>query len=146
MSSNSQVIDAPPEAVWDVLADGWLYPLWVVGATRMRAVDATWPEVGAQIHHSAGVWPLVLDDTTQVLEARPRQHLRLRARGWPLGEADVSIDLEASGAGTLVTLREESAKGPGRLVPQPAEDVLLGWRNRETLKRLTLLAEGRAAG
>jgi hypothetical protein len=144
MSTNSQIVQAPPDAVWDVLADGWLYPLWVVGATRMRDVDPAWPEVGARIHHSAGVWPLVIDDTTEVLECRPRTHLRLRARGWPLGEAEVTLDLEASGSGTQVTIREESVAGPGRLVPQPAEDVLLSWRNRETLRRLALLAEGRA--
>ena len=29
----------PPSAVWAVLADGWLYPVWVVGAARMREVD-----------------------------------------------------------------------------------------------------------
>ena len=88
----------------------------------------------------------MIDDNTEVLEAEPGQHLRLRARGWPLGEADVTIDLEASGDGTRVTLEERSVSGPGTLVPQPAEDVLLGWRNLETLERLALLAEGRAAG
>ena len=33
----SRVVQATPEQVWDVLADGWVYPVWVVGATRMRA-------------------------------------------------------------------------------------------------------------
>ena len=32
-------VDAPAEAVWDVLADGWQYATWVVGASRVRAVD-----------------------------------------------------------------------------------------------------------
>ena len=41
------VIDADPAQVYAVLADGWLYPLWVVGATHMRQVDAHWPAVGA---------------------------------------------------------------------------------------------------
>ncbi len=71
MATNTREIRTVPDKVWDVLADGWLYPLWVVGATRMRDVDASWPAVGAQLHHSAGVWPLVLDDTTEVLEAEP---------------------------------------------------------------------------
>jgi len=31
------------EQVWDVLGDGWLYPLWVVGASRIRDVDDGWP-------------------------------------------------------------------------------------------------------
>jgi uncharacterized protein YndB with AHSA1/START domain len=67
MSVTTRTIDSTPDQVWSVLADGWLYPLWVVGATRMREVDDHWPEVGAQLHHSAGVWPAVIDDTTEVL-------------------------------------------------------------------------------
>ena len=144
MSTTTQTVQAPPDAVWAVLADGWLYPLWVVGATRMRDVDAGWPEVGTCLHHSAGVWPLVVNDSTEVVDCQPGKELRLRARAWPLGEAAVTITLEASGAHTRVTLREESVSGPGRLVPQPAEDLLLDWRNRETLRRLAMLAEGRA--
>ncbi len=43
MSTNSRVVEATPEQVWSILADGWLYPLWVVGASRMRQVDDHWP-------------------------------------------------------------------------------------------------------
>ena len=32
-------VDAPGQAVWDVLADGWSYATWVVGASRVRDVD-----------------------------------------------------------------------------------------------------------
>ena len=39
MSINTRAVDATPDQVWQVLADGWLYPLWVVGASRMRDVD-----------------------------------------------------------------------------------------------------------
>ena len=39
MSTTSRTIAATPEQVWSVLADGWLYPLFVVGAARMRDVD-----------------------------------------------------------------------------------------------------------
>ena len=35
----SRPVAAPPEAVWAVLADGWQYGTWVVGASRVRAVD-----------------------------------------------------------------------------------------------------------
>lgn len=30
MSTTARTIEATPDQVWDVLADGWLYPLWVV--------------------------------------------------------------------------------------------------------------------
>lgn len=145
MTVNVRTIAAPPQAVWDVLADGWLYPLWVVGATRMRAVDEDWPAVGSRIHHSAGVWPAAIDDNTEVREADPPRRLHLRAKGWPLGEADVVIDLEASGAGTRVTIREDAVQGPGTLVPELFRAPLLKWRNTETLRRLAYVVEGRAA-
>ena len=54
MSTTKRVMQAPPDQVWAVLADGWLYPLWVVGASRMRDVDDHWPAPGARLHHSVG--------------------------------------------------------------------------------------------
>ncbi len=48
--------------------DGWIYPVWVVGASRMRDVEDGWPAPGTKLHHSFGIWPLVIDDTTEVLE------------------------------------------------------------------------------
>ncbi|MFL6157733.1 MAG: SRPBCC family protein, partial [Marmoricola sp.] len=62
----SRDISSPGQGVWDVLSDGWLYPSWVVGAARMRDVDASWPAVGSRLHHSVGNWPLLLDDSTEV--------------------------------------------------------------------------------
>jgi len=143
MIENTRVIDAPPEQVWKVLADGWLYPLWVVGATRMRGVDETWPDVDAKLHHSVGVWPLVIDDDTLVLDSEPGRLLRLRAAGWPLGEAVVEIHLEPDGSRTRVLLREDATQGPGRLAPRFVRRPMIKWRNTETLTRLALVAEGR---
>jgi uncharacterized protein YndB with AHSA1/START domain len=145
MATNTREIKTVPDKVWDVLADGWLYPTWVVGATRMRDVDEVWPQVGAMLHHSAGVWPAIVNDNTEVLECEPGRFLRLRARGWPLGEAEVALTLEASGAGTLVTIEETAVSGPGSLIPGPFEDVLISWRNTETLQRLAFIAENRRA-
>jgi uncharacterized protein YndB with AHSA1/START domain len=142
---NETRIDAPPQQVWDVLADGWLYPLWVVGATRMRAVDDGWPAVGTRIHHSAGVWPATINDETVVLSLDPPRCIGLRAKGWPMGEADVRIELEADGAGTRVRIHEDAAIGPARLLPGPLREPLLRWRNTETLRRLAFVVEGRAA-
>ena len=144
MATNERRIGATPERVWDVLADGWLYPLWVVGATRMRDVDETWPAVGSRLHHSVGSWPLLIDDTTSVLECTPQSVLRLRARAWPAGDAQVTIQLNGSGADTLVEIEEDAESGPGLLVPKPARDLGLHWRNVESLRRLAFLAERRA--
>ena len=144
MSVNERVINANPQAVWDVLCDGWLYPMWVVGATRMRAVDDNWPAVGSKIHHSAGVWPAAVDDDTEVLAAEPLRRLELRAKGWPMGEAKVVIELVDEGDTTRVILTEDASAGPGKLVPDFVLQPMLKWRNTETLRRLSFVAEGRA--
>ena len=120
MTTNSRTIKTAPGKVWQVLSDGWLYPVWVVGATRMRDVDRSWPAEGTRLHHSAGVWPLVIDDNTEVLECEPGRTLRLRAKGWPLGEAEVCITLSPEGAHTLVEIDEDAVSGPGTLLPTPS--------------------------
>jgi uncharacterized protein YndB with AHSA1/START domain len=143
MSTTTRHLDATPEHVWEVLADGWLYPLWVVGASRMREVDDHWPEVGSQLHHSVGSWPLLIDDTTEVLDLQPQRSLLLKARGWPAGEAHVALHLEPSGSGTTVRMEEDAVAGPGRLVPQPLRAVPIAWRNVEALRRLAYVCERR---
>jgi uncharacterized protein YndB with AHSA1/START domain len=145
MSTTTRVMQATPDQVWDVLADGWLYPLWVVGATRMREVDEAWPTPGTKLHHSVGTWPLVLDDITEVEESVPGARLVLNAHAWPAGRADVSITLRAQGAETEVVMEEQAVSGPGALVPKVAQDPLLTWRNTESLRRLAFLTERRAA-
>ncbi|CAB4940052.1 unannotated protein [freshwater metagenome] len=143
MSTTSRPISATPEQVWSVLADGWLYPLFVVGASRMRDVDDTWPAVGSRLHHSVGTWPLLIDDTTEVLELEEDRRIVLKARGWPAGEARVEISLRPTADATVVTIVENATAGPGALIPKPVQDVQLHLRNTETLRRLAFVAEGR---
>ena len=146
MSTTSRPVQATPEQVWSVLADGWLYPLFVVGAARMREVDESWPAVGARLHHSVGTWPVMLDDTTEVLEVEEGARLLLLARAWPAGQAHVEITLEASASPTdqtVVTIVENATGGPGALIPRAIQDPQLHLRNIETLRRLAFLVEGR---
>jgi uncharacterized protein YndB with AHSA1/START domain len=143
MSTNELTIRATPERVWEVLADGWLYPLWVVGAVRMRRVDPGWPEVGTRIHHSVGLWPLLINDHTEVLETQAGEFLRLRARAWLAGAAEIAITLTPNGQHTDVRLEEEVTSGPGILIPPPIEGLSLQLRNAEALRRLASLAERR---
>ena len=141
----SRIVNAPPDAVWSVLADGWVYAAWVVGASRIREVDHGWPQVGCRIHHSVGLWPALIDDTTHVLACREGTELLLKARAWPAGEAHVRITLTAERADhTTVRMAEDATGGPGRLIPRPLRQALIGPRNVETLRRLALLAEGRS--
>lgn len=133
-----------PEDVFAVLGNGWLYPVWVVGASRMRGVEDAWPAPGAKIHHSFGVWPLLINDTTSILEWDPPTHALLKARGWPAGSAEVVLDVVREDRGCSVTITEDAVAGPGLLAPKPVRDAAMLVRNRETLQRLAYLAEGRA--
>jgi hypothetical protein len=85
----------------------------------------------------------VLNDETEVLECRPGSCLELNAKAWPGGEAAVTLHLEPQGAGTRVRMLEDVTGGPGRLVPKPIRAPALVWRNRESLRRLSWLAERR---
>jgi len=140
-------IEAAPQDVFGVLADGWLYSGWVVGASAIRSVDESWPAVGTRIHHSIGVWPLLINDTTQVRECLPHRRLVLVARGWPVGEGTVELDLEDDGAGEcLVRMREDASSGLIRFVPKPLRQAAIVPRNAESLRRLGLLVQGRRGG
>ena len=143
MSTNTRVMDATPDQVWQVLADGWLYPLWVVGASRMREVDDHWPAPGAKLHHSVGSWPVLSATRPRSSSPCPGSLMRLRAAAWPSGEAGVTIRLQPVGGGTEVTIEEDAIAGPGRLVPTPVRHAGLKWRNVETLRRLAFVAERR---
>ncbi|SDK54879.1 Polyketide cyclase / dehydrase and lipid transport [Glycomyces sambucus] len=133
-------VAAPVEDVFAVLADGWGYASWVVGASRIRKADEDWPAVGARIHHSLGPWPLLIQDVTTVVAADPPRRLVLDARMWPLGSARVRFDLVAAGDRTDITMREVATGGPLALLPVAAQCRLIAPRNRESLDRLAHLA------
>ncbi|MGV9294807.1 SRPBCC family protein [Amycolatopsis sp. NPDC003676] len=143
----SRTVPAPPEAVFEVLADGWSYSGWVVGSCHIRDVDASWPQVGARIHHSVGGWPLQLEDTTAVLAVEPGASLQLEARGGVLGTAKIELSLAPNGAGeTTVRMAERVTGGAGALLPESLQALVLGPRNKESLARLSALALGRWRG
>ncbi len=128
---------ASAERVFAELADGWAYVGWVVGAVHIREVDGRWPQVGSKIHHKAGVWPTAISDETESMACEPGRRLVLQARGWPLGEARVEIELAEPEAGTTrVTLREAPTEGPAKWLDNPGLRVLLRLRNEESLRRL----------
>lgn len=144
MNRTTRIFRCSPEDVFDVLADGWIYAMWVVGAARIRDVDPEWPAPGSRIHHSVGAWPLMLSDTSSV-EAldRPRM-LDLTVRAWPAGKGKVRITCEPVPDGVRVSMEEDVVAGPFRLVLRPVRSIALRLRNAETLRRLAYLAEGRA--
>lgn len=129
-------IPAAPERVFAALADGWSYPLWVVGATHMRDVDDTFPAVGSRLHHSVGAWPLQIEDDTEVLACTRGELLELRGFAWPAGAARIRIEVRPDADGSLVVMTENAERGPARLIPVVVQQALLVPRNRESLARL----------
>ncbi|MCW2522641.1 MAG: hypothetical protein JWO63_976 [Frankiales bacterium] len=141
MATVRRRIAAPPEAVFQTLADGWVYSNWVVGTSHMRAVDRTWPAPGAKLYHATGSWPVVLRDETQVESAIAPSELTLIAKGRPLGTARVVISLSAVDGDTEVTMTETPIAGPGHWLHNPVSEALLARRNVESLARLAVLVE-----
>lgn len=142
MAIVEKVIDAPPQQVFDVLADGWTYSDWVVGTVHVRDVDAGWPRVGSQLHHRAGPWPFSLEDSSTVLVCEPPHKLVIKAGLWPAGEAIVVFTLQpvGDGFGTRVRIGEDFAAGPLRWARNKLNDLMLHQRNKETLRRLSDIA------
>jgi uncharacterized protein YndB with AHSA1/START domain len=134
-------VRASCQQIWDVLANGWTYSQWVVGNSRTRAVDSTWPEPGSVIRHSIGVWPLVIDDQTEVESCAPLHELVLRAGLGRLGAARITMRLTEIADGCRVQMIEVPAEGPVRLIPDYLTLAAIHPRNRECILRLTALAE-----
>lgn len=135
---------ARPEDVWRVLADGWTFASWVVGASRVRAVSAGWPARGSLVHHSVGGWPAVVSDNTEVLDSQENRRIVLAARFRPLAEAKVEVTLRPTDdGGCEMTMREDIVTGPLSALPEPVRQAALRMRNSESLDRLAYLAERR---
>lgn len=145
MARNTRLMRCTPDDVFAVMADGWLYPVWVVGAARMRDVDRDFPREGTRIHHSLGVWPALLHDETEIVEWSPPRRLRLRPRAGILGRGVIRIDVRPHDDGAAVTMVEEPASGLAARLPRALWSPVLRLRNRECLNRLAALAEGRRA-
>jgi hypothetical protein len=134
-----------PDDVFAVLEDGWSYGMWVVGAARIRDVDAEWPAAGSRIHHSVGAWPVLLSDTTEVERVEAPRLLQLKVKAWPTGEGRVVLTCTPTTDGeTEVVMEEQAVSGPAKLIPTAAQDFMLHHRNVEALRRLAYLAENRA--
>jgi hypothetical protein len=136
-------VGASRQQVWDVIADGWTYSQWVVGNTRMRAVDPDWPAPGSKILHSIGVWPAVINDETVAEQSVPLEELVMLAKTGPFGAARVRLRLSDIPDGCRVEMDEVAVRPPASWVPHALQAVGLWPRNRESLWRLAALAQRR---
>jgi hypothetical protein len=142
MSVNVRRFACTPEEVFAALADPWVFPTWVVGASRLRAADGHFPEPGSRLHHSIGIWPLVLNDETTIEVWDPPRRFQLEAKTRPVGTQRVVIDVQPRGSGCVVRMEEEAITGVATRIPKPIADPILWVRNREALRRLEWVARG----
>ena len=119
------------------MADGWTYSQWVVGNSRMRAVDPQLARTG--LHHLPFDRCLArgrLDDQTVVEKSVPLDELVLHAKGRPFGGARVILRLSDIPDGCRVEMEEYPVSGPAAILPNRLSDMAAWPRNRETLWRL----------
>ena len=144
MAENRLHIAASPRDVFAVLADADAYAEWVIGAKKIRASDPDWPSVGSRFYHSVGVGPAAIDDSTEVLACEPGRVLDLETRFRPAGVARVVLTLEADGAATRVTMREQAVRGPARAAWGVMLNALTHVRNTWSLRRLRRVVRRRS--
>ncbi len=134
-----------PEDVFAVLADGWRYADWVVGAQRVRAVDDTWPEPGSRFHHEVGVGPLTIKDSSTLVSMDAPRQVVLEVRAFPAGKARVTMTMTPrDGGGTEVLMEEVPTGGPAESLDSWPLRRLTMLRNVESLKRLRRITDGPA--
>jgi uncharacterized protein YndB with AHSA1/START domain len=164
MSVNKMLVDAPPEAVFAVLADPAAYGAFVVGSKHVRRFEPTFPERGSTFHHTLGVGPFILRDKTCVEEVEENRRLVLLAHMRPFAVNRVAFTLrpvaegteagtevpgtEVPGTevpGTEVEVEEYAVKGPAAALWNPLFEAAMALRNQEMLRRLKRVAERRLA-
>jgi uncharacterized protein YndB with AHSA1/START domain len=140
VAENEILIAAPRDRVFAILADPQRYAEWVVGASRIRDADESWPAPGSRLHHSVGAEPVTLNDSTEVVECRAPERLVLLARLGALGSFRIELVLHDEGAATQVTMREVAVEGFSKLA-EPVTGAAVAVRNKVSLGRLKELAE-----
>jgi uncharacterized protein YndB with AHSA1/START domain len=134
-------IDAPPDAVWRVLADPAAYAEWAFGTKHVARADVDWPREGTQLEYELGIDPIAVGDRTTVIEARPPRVLVLRAESKRLGAAKIRMEFEGNGGTTRVVMDEAPIAGLMEAVHTRVSDADLTQRNRIALERLKRLVE-----
>jgi uncharacterized protein YndB with AHSA1/START domain len=132
---------ATPQDVWRVLADPWRFAAWVVGAAGVDDADERWPAQGARMRYRVGAWPVLFPATSEVTGSTAGAELALRGDLGAGGAVELVLRLHDDPPGTRIAIAEDVVAGPARLLPRRVRAAVISARNRETLRRLALLAE-----
>lgn len=137
MATVHRTIRRPRAEVFEALVTPPTYPNWLVGCRKMRAVDASWPEVGSRFHHTVGlVGPLTVDDHSEVLAIADGVELSLEVRALPFGRGRATFRLaDGTEPGTTNVTLDEVPIGTLAAL-RPALDPLVARRNEASLAAL----------
>ncbi|MFF9268154.1 SRPBCC family protein [Streptomyces rochei] len=141
MAVRHRLIQASPQAVWDVLADGDRYVEWVVGPSDVTPQSGRWPQVGATIAYEIRLGPVRLNNESVVRRFVAGSELEIEAKAGPLGTARIAIELRPWGEQCLVIVDEHPLRGPGGLLHNVGVEALIQVRHRAMLARLAKLCE-----
>jgi uncharacterized protein YndB with AHSA1/START domain len=132
-------IAAPPDVVFDLLANPRTYPDWLVGNQKIRSVDPEFPKPGSRFDHSVGATDEAsIDDQSEVLSSDPPNRLELLVKAGPM-RGVVTFLLLPSREGTEVRFQERPV---GWMAPlTPFLRPILHGRNVESLRELAQLVE-----
>ena len=143
MAFTSRELDAGVAATFSILTDPQTYPQWLIGAQRIRDVDASWPQPGSRFHHLVGFGPVQIPDDTEVLAIEQDRMLRLKVRARPFISAKATFRVIGDDRRCVVTLEEEPAvRSVGNLV-RIVMDPTMHARNHRSLRRLASVVEAR---
>jgi uncharacterized protein YndB with AHSA1/START domain len=134
-----RVIDAPPEALFAILADPWSYARWVSGTQEVRAAEPDWPRPGTRLWHLFGRWPVGGPGVTAVLACEPPHRLVLRADVRPLALVRATLSVQRAGTRSLVRIQEDMIDGWARWFG-PASALVQRRRNAASLRSLAGIA------
>lgn len=143
MAFTSREVQASAAAAFAVLIDPETYPLWLVGAKRIREVDDGWPRPGSRFHHVVGIGPFQIRDESIALDLDPGTMLRLKVKARPFVSAVATFRVVGNDERCVVTLEEEPGlRLIGNLV-RPVMDPTIHIRNHRSLRRLATVIESR---
>lgn len=145
MAYTSRTLQASRDVVWNVLIDPHTYPDWLIGASRVRDVDDTWPSVGSRFRHRVGIGWMAIPDHSAVLDVDPGRLLRLEVKARPLISAVVTFVLVSDETGTVVSMEEEPRLRRIGNAVRPVMDPTIHVRNHRSLRRLDRIVQRRAA-
>lgn len=136
MAETEIEIAATPKEVFSTLVDCCTYESWLVGCKEIRDVESAWPEPGSRFFHRVGMGPLTIADSTKVVSIDENRELVLEARARPAGIVHVRFVVERRGEGSVLRIHELPKRGLVAAAWNPAFQVMIHMRNKESLRRL----------